>query len=65
MNTLRRIKLAAISVTISLSIVGCTTTIKKSEIPFFIQELEKHSFSPEEKETIGELLRYANELEAR
>ena len=65
MNTLRRIKLAAISATISLSIVGCMTTIKKSEIPGFIQKLEQHSFSPEEKETIAEILRYANDLESR
>lgn len=43
---------------------GCVA-IPKSEIPYFIERLEAHSFSPEERETIGELLRYTAELEAK
>ena len=43
---------------------GCTT-LSKSEIPYFISSLEKHSFSLEEKKSIAELLRYAAKLEAK
>ena len=46
----------------SVLIGGCAT-IRHSEIPYFIQKLEEHSFTPAERETIGELLRYVNELE--
>jgi len=43
---------------------GCAVT-QKSEIPYFIKRLEAHSFSEEERETIGEILRYTAELESR
>ncbi len=64
MSMLARLKSAAIIAITSASIVGCTT-IKRSELPYFIGKLEEHSFTSEEKETIGELLRYINDLENR
>jgi|TARA_R100000664_G_C2734995_1_gene124633 hypothetical protein len=60
----KRLSSAVTTIMISVSIVGCTT-IKKSEIPGFIQKLEQHSFSLEEKETIAEILHYVNDLESR
>jgi hypothetical protein len=41
---------------------GCVT-LKQSRIPEFIQELNSHEFSPEERQTIGEILNYINQLE--
>jgi len=41
---------------------GCVT-LKESRIPEFLQKLNNHEFSIEEKETIGEILYYVNELE--
>ena len=64
MSMLAQLKSAVIIAITSASIAGCTT-IKRSEIPYFIQKLESHSFTPAEKETIGELLRYVNDLENR
>tara|TARA_R100001198_G_scaffold97000_1_gene90736 strand:- start:4576 stop:4764 length:189 start_codon:yes stop_codon:yes gene_type:complete len=61
---LNQLKSVAVIVTTSALIAGCAT-IRKSEIPFFIQKLEEHSFTPEEKQTIGEILRYVNELESQ
>ena len=58
------IKAAAALVWMTVSMSGCAV-IKKSEIPVFIERLEAHSFSASERETIGDLLRYAAELEAR
>ena len=62
MSMLAQLKSAVIIAITSASIVGCTT-IKRSELPYFIEKLEEHSFTPEEKGTIGELLRYINDLE--
>lgn len=46
----------------SALIAGCTT-IKPSRIEYFIGELEQHTFSSEQRKTIGEILKYVNELE--
>ena len=62
MSMLAQLKSAVIIAITSASIVGCVT-IKRSELPYFIEKLEEHSFTPEEKDTIGELLRYINDLE--
>ena len=51
--------------TMSIAIIllsGCVT-LKESRIPEFLQKLNNHEFSIEEKETIGEILYYVNELE--
>lgn len=62
MSILRRLRAAAISALMTVSIAGCMT-IRPSKIPYFIERLEEHSFSGDQKETIGEILRYVNELE--
>jgi hypothetical protein len=41
---------------------GCVT-LKESRIPEFLQKLNNHEFSVDEKATIGEILYYVNELE--
>lgn len=46
----------------SVLMTGCVT-MRESRIPEFMEELNKHEFSPEQKETIGEILHYVNELE--
>ena len=54
-----------LGVTISTMLIfsnGCVT-LKQSRIPEFIQELNSHEFSPEERQTIGEILNYINQLE--
>tara|TARA_B100001250_G_scaffold414371_1_gene452294 strand:- start:332 stop:457 length:126 start_codon:yes stop_codon:yes gene_type:complete len=38
-------------------------TIKPSRIEYFVGELEQHTFSPEQRKTIGEILKYVNDLE--
>jgi len=51
--------------TMSIAIIlmtGCVT-LKESRIPEFLQKLNNHEFNQEEKETIGEILHYVNELE--
>jgi hypothetical protein len=50
--------------TVILSTSGCVT-LRQSRIPEFLQKLNNHEFSIEEKETIGEILHYVNELEKR
>jgi len=37
--------------------------MRESRIPEFLEELNNHEFSIEQKETIGEILHYVNELE--
>jgi hypothetical protein len=63
MPILKLTKLTAIVAWVSVLMTGCAT-LSQSEIPYFISSLEKHSFSPEEKKSIAELLRYAARLEA-
>lgn len=46
----------------SVLMTGCVT-LKESRIPEFLQKLNNHEFNQEEKETIGEILHYVNELE--
>ena len=52
-------------VTVSTALVlmsGCVT-LRESRIPEFIEELDQHEFSSSERETIGDILDYVNELE--
>jgi len=52
-------------VTLSTALVlmsGCAT-LRQSRIPEFIEELDQHEFSSSERETIGDILDYVNELE--
>jgi Flp pilus assembly protein TadD len=57
---------AIVSITLILSMSGCITMKPpKSKIPHFISRLKVHSFTAQEKATIGEILRYVNELEHR
>lgn len=54
-----------LSVTVSIALVsvsGCMT-LKESRIPEFIEELDQHEFSSSERQTIGKLLNYINDLE--
>jgi hypothetical protein len=59
---LKSLLLAATMSTVILSTSGCVT-LRQSRIPEFLQKLNNHEFSIEEKETIGEILYYINELE--
>jgi hypothetical protein len=52
-------------VTVSTALVlmsGCVT-LRESRIPEFIEELDQHEFSSSERETIGDILDYVNDLE--
>ena len=52
-------------VTVSTALVlmsGCVT-LRESRIPEFIEELDQHEFSSSERETIGVILDYVNDLE--
>jgi hypothetical protein len=52
-------------VTLSTALVflsGCVT-LRESRIPEFIEELDHHEFSSSERETIGGILDYVNDLE--
>ena len=52
-------------VTLSTALVlmsGCVT-LRESRIPEFIEELDQHEFSSSERETIGVILDYVNDLE--
>jgi hypothetical protein len=59
------LKKSLIVVTLSTALVlmsGCAT-LRQSRIPEFIEELDQHEFSSSERETIGDILDYVNELE--
>jgi len=62
MSMRKKVKNVVVIATISSLIVGCMT-MRTSRLPYFIENLEKHSFTPEQRETIGEILRYVNDLE--
>lgn len=52
-------------VTVNTALVlmsGCVT-LRESRIPEFIEELDQHEFSSSERETIGDILDYVNDLE--
>ena len=48
--------------TVLVLMTGCVT-LKQSRIPEFLQELNNHEFNQEERQTIGEILQYINQLE--
>ncbi len=60
---LRRLKLSATSVLLSLLMSGCAATVKPTRLPEFIEKLQAHAFSESERVTIGEILDYVNNLE--
>lgn len=41
---------------------GCVT-VRHSRVPVLIEQLNRHDFTPAQRETIGELLHYINDLE--
>ena len=54
-----------IVVTLSTALVlmsGCAT-LRQSRIPEFIEALDQHEFSLPQRETIGTILNYVNDLE--
>ena len=54
-----------LGVTLSTALVlmsGCVT-LRESRIPEFIEELDQYEFSSSERETIGGILDYVNDLE--
>ena len=59
---LKRLLLVAVMSIASILLSGCVT-LKESRIPEFLQKLNNHEFSVDEKATIGEILYYVNELE--
>jgi hypothetical protein len=59
---LRKLLLVATISTALISISGCVT-LKKSRVPEFLEELSNHEFNQEERQTIGEILEYVNQLE--
>tara|TARA_R100001463_G_scaffold92213_2_gene146963 strand:+ start:463 stop:657 length:195 start_codon:yes stop_codon:yes gene_type:complete len=59
---LKNLLLAVTVSTALVSMSGCAT-LTKSRIPEFIEELNQHEFSSSERETIGEILDYVNDLE--
>jgi hypothetical protein len=59
---LKNLKLAGTIVIVSLLMSGCVT-VKKSRVNEFIVNLNEHQFTDSQKETIGEILDYVNELE--
>ena len=53
----------AVTVSIALVLMSGCVTLRESRIPEFIEELNQHEFSSSERETIGEILDYVNDLE--
>ena len=56
-------KLAAAGLTMTL-MAGCAVT-SRSRVPEFIERLNHHKFSKEQRVVIGDILHYVNELETK
>lgn len=59
---LRKLLLVATISTALILSSGCVT-LRKSRVPEFLKELSNHEFNQEERQTIGEILEYVNQLE--
>jgi len=59
---LKNLLLVVTMSTALVSMSGCVT-LRESRIPEFIEELDQHEFSSSERETIGDILDYVNDLE--
>jgi hypothetical protein len=55
--------LLAVTVSTALVLMSGCATLRESRIPEFIEELDQHEFSSSERETIGDILDYVNDLE--
>ena len=55
--------LLAVTVSTALVLMSGCETLRESRIPEFIEELDQHEFSSSERETIGDILDYVNDLE--
>ena len=53
----------AVAVSTALVLMSGCVTLRESRIPEFIEELDQHEFSSSERETIGDILDYVNDLE--
>jgi len=54
---------AGIATCVMLLMTGCAPTLRPTKLPYFLEKLDQHQFSPEEKRTLGEILHYINDLE--
>jgi hypothetical protein len=59
---LKNLLLVVIMNTALVLMSGCVT-LRESRIPEFIDKLDQHEFSLDERETIGTILDYVNDLE--
>jgi len=55
--------LTGVTVSILMILMSGCAVLRESRIPDFIEELDQHEFSFSERQTIGKLLKYINELE--
>jgi hypothetical protein len=55
--------LLAVTMSTALVLMSGCVTLRESRIPEFIEELDQHEFSSSERETIGDILDYVNDLE--
>jgi len=62
MQSLIRLKQIGLIITTTVLISGCVT-IRESRIPEFIERLDRFEFSEDQREVIGDVLHYVNELE--
>ena len=56
-------KLGAMFLKLRTALMSGCATMRESRIPEFLQELNNHEFNQPQKETIGEILDYVNDLE--
>jgi len=52
-----------IATCVMLLMTGCAPTLRPTRLPEFLEKLDQHQFSLEEKRTLGEILHYINDLE--
>ena len=60
MNKLKLVVMIAMTIS---SISGCAVKMAPTRIPELVEDLKKHDFSKSERDTIGKLLKYINDLE--
>ena len=59
---LKNLQLAATMSIVLVLMSGCAS-LRQSRIPEFLEKLNSHEFNQPQRETIGEILDYVNDLE--
>ncbi|MDC0283375.1 hypothetical protein OAK55_01365 [Akkermansiaceae bacterium] len=55
--------LSVTAICVMLLMSGCTPTLRPTKLPYFLEKAKEQTWTEDQKQTVGEMLHYINDLE--